>query len=276
MKRCKECGVEQPDEAFTISLIRGDKIYRRHQCNRCKQAYKASRKAAVAQWLRDYKKTLHCQRCDFADFRALTFHHKDRETKKFNVGDMIRCHCTFAAIRREIAKCTVLCFNCHQITHHEERAAGVIFTRPRDEAAECVLTGTKKVCRYCLVKQDEGYFEVCKVLGGKVYRRHRCRDCKRTLQAQRRDNLRAWFAEYKKTLRCSECGFCDFRALEFHHSDGEDKDDALAVMVGNGRSRAAILREITKCLVLCANCHRILHYDEQHEIESAERELVLS
>ncbi len=71
--------------------------------------------------LDDYKKTLACERCGFADYRALEFHHDDRHEKDFNVADMIRSDLSIEAIEREIKKCVVLCSNCHQIEHYEER-----------------------------------------------------------------------------------------------------------------------------------------------------------
>jgi hypothetical protein len=34
-------------------------------------------------------------------------------------------------------------------------------------------------------------------------------------------------------------------------------------MIRSGFSRETIMREIAKCVVLCSNCHRIEHYDDQ-------------
>jgi hypothetical protein len=58
---------------------------------------------------------------------------------------------------------------------------------------------------------------------------------------------------------CEECGYdkC-VAALEFHHK-GEDKDGDLAHMVKNG-SRQKALKEVEKCVLLCANCHREVHH----------------
>jgi hypothetical protein len=68
--------------------------------------------------------------------------------------------------------------------------------------------------------------------------------------------------ELKKSLSCAQCGFSDYRAIEFHHPDGEEKDFAIGTMLKDNRSVAAVEREIAKCIPLCANCHRIMHYRE--------------
>jgi hypothetical protein len=259
---------EQPDEAFGICLIRGDKVYRRQQCQKCKQARAGERKAALRKWLAELKKSLRCVTCGFADSRALTFHHDNREEKDFNVADMLSRGHSVASIQREMAKCIVLCANCHRIEHADEWLAAALpalspaTARAGATEPDLQLIGIRKVCRYCLVEQDESSFEICKTLGSKTYRRHKCRACKRATQKRRREKLRDWLERLKQTLECTECGFDDYRALEFHHPDGQDKDFAIGEMVADNRSIIAVEREIAKCVVLCANCHRIEHGDE--------------
>jgi len=46
--------------------------------------------------------------------------------------------------------------------------------------------------------------------------------------------------------------------LEFHHWDSTDKDFEIAT-AGMGRSWRVILQELTKCVMLCANCHCEVH-----------------
>lgn len=57
--------------------------------------------------------------------------------------------------------------------------------------------------------------------------------------------------------KCRECGYnkC-LRALEFHHL--EDKEFAISAK-GHTRSWERPVKELDKCVLLCANCHAELH-----------------
>jgi len=66
--------------------------------------------------------------------------------------------------------------------------------------------------------------------------------------------------ELKKILG-NKCEFCGYNkclnALEFHHKSGK-KEDHVSRMIRDV-SRQKSLKEIDKCILLCANCHRELH-----------------
>ena len=76
-----------------------------------------------------------------------------------------------------------------------------------------------------------------------------------------RGNIRSWFWEYKSTLKCSRCFESDPICLEFHHNGTGEKEINVSIMVVNGMSKENIFKEINKCTVLCANCHRKEHRD---------------
>lgn len=69
----------------------------------------------------------------------------------------------------------------------------------------------------------------------------------------------AWLRDYKSGLSCIKCGFSHPDALDFHHRDPTEKDIEVSRAIRKGWSRERLQREIDKCDVLCANCHRILH-----------------
>ena len=65
--------------------------------------------------------------------------------------------------------------------------------------------------------------------------------------------------------KCLQCEYdkCP-AALDFHHINPEEKKFRLS---GNElrRAFAALIKEAKKCMLLCANCHRELHYYEPEE-----------
>lgn len=78
----------------------------------------------------------------------------------------------------------------------------------------------------------------------------------------RKKELRIWFKDYKKTLKCNRCPENHPACIEFHHKNGREKDDiSVATMINRGWSKTKILNEINdKCEILCANCHNKIHY----------------
>jgi len=58
-----------------------------------------------------------CSRCDERDLRCLDFHHVDPTTKSFGFGRGQARDCGETKLRAEIAKCIVLCSNCHRKLH---------------------------------------------------------------------------------------------------------------------------------------------------------------
>jgi len=60
---------------------------------------------------------------------------------------------------------------------------------------------------------------------------------------------------YLSTNPCVDCGITDPRVLEFDHKDESTKAYNVSEMFGLGWS--TIMKEIEKCDVRCANCHRI-------------------
>ena len=77
----------------------------------------------------------------------------------------------------------------------------------------------------------------------------------------RRNELRVWLDEYKLKLSCEKCGETHPACLDFHHKDGKTKDFSMGNVGGWGYGKERILHEISKCVVICANCHRKVHFD---------------
>ena len=61
---------------------------------------------------------------------------------------------------------------------------------------------------------------------------------------------------------CENCGNNDPRVLEFDHIDRSDKYNNISNLINSSYSIERIMEEISKCRILCANCHRIHTYSQ--------------
>jgi len=75
---------------------------------------------------------------------------------------------------------------------------------------------------------------------------------------------RDFISEQKVGRACARCGITDPCVLDFHYIDPMTKAIQLGRASETKVSKQRILDEIAKCEVLCANCHRILHWEERN------------
>lgn len=76
-----------------------------------------------------------------------------------------------------------------------------------------------------------------------------------------KEKYREQFKAYKETLSCQRCGEDRAVTLDFHHAEGK-KESNISDMVRTQTRMTTLVKEIKKCIVLCANCHRIVHEEE--------------
>lgn len=60
-----------------------------------------------------------CSNCKNNDYDVLTFHHRDPNTKKFNLCQSWQKN--WGALKEEIDKCDLMCANCHMKLHRKEK-----------------------------------------------------------------------------------------------------------------------------------------------------------
>lgn len=74
----------------------------------------------------------------------------------------------------------------------------------------------------------------------------------------RRALNRKWIDEYKVARGCVDCGYNAHPvALDLDHVTGTKHKNVTLMM---GYSRERLQEELAKCVVRCANCHRIRHF----------------
>lgn len=93
------------------------------------------------EWTTTYKMGMGCADCGESFAPALSFHHLDPATKKANIAIMVAqaCEYTDSEFFAEIAKCVVVCENCHRkrrwYAQARERPVGYPMQDGKEEAA---------------------------------------------------------------------------------------------------------------------------------------------
>lgn len=89
---------------------------RRHYLKNKEQrlADNRQRKKAVKAWYKDYKKQQSCAKCGESHWACLDFHHINPKSKVREIAVLVCSGWCIDSILSEIAKCEVLCANCHR------------------------------------------------------------------------------------------------------------------------------------------------------------------
>ena len=94
-----------------------------------------------------------------------------------------------------------------------------------------------------------------KVIERRYYQKNKVR-----IYKKKRERINNHRKELKKLLG-GKCEICSYNkclaALEFHHKIGEKEGHVSRLIMDFSRQKS--LKEIKKCILLCANCHRELH-----------------
>jgi len=134
MKQCSKCGEVKELTEFHKNARWEDglqlyckechkQITTRHY-NQNKDAYKAramQAKAELRKWWVEYKETLKCECCGESRWWCLDFHHTDPSIKDKAVSSMVSATRPKRVILAEVAKCMVVCRNCHADIHYKQR-----------------------------------------------------------------------------------------------------------------------------------------------------------
>ncbi len=117
----------------------------------------------------------------------------------------------------------------------------------------------KKECIKCNLVKDKSCFY--KRPDRKNNKEHSyCKKCFNDYCQERWKNKRLKALEYKGG-KCVDCGYNEcIAALEFHHLDPKQKEFTWQKM--RLKSEKIINKELDKCILVCANCHRKRHYGD--------------
>lgn len=77
---------------------------------------------------------------------------------------------------------------------------------------------------------------------------------------------RAIVREYiEESGGCQICGETDIRVLDCDHINRADKYYTISTLINRKYSEEAIIKELSKCRILCSNCHRRLTSRENND-----------
>ncbi len=117
---CSTCGFDYPKEMFYWR--NKDKTKKQSKCKTCHNKYQVQQRTKrvieSGRFVCNYLIQNPCIDCGEDNILVLDFHHRIEENKRFNVGKGIRSY-SLTTLKKEIAKCDVLCSNCHRIRHLE-------------------------------------------------------------------------------------------------------------------------------------------------------------
>lgn len=110
---------------------------------------------------------------------------------------------------------------------------------------------------------QDSYQGRCKVCSLKTANEH-YRNNKQTFAERANSLLRRiidWVDTIKTKYGCCVCGISNPKCLDFHHVNPSEKLDGVGNLVRK-KSRIKVAEEINKCVVICANCHRLTHFGD--------------
>lgn len=135
------------------------------------------------------------------------------------------------------------------------------------------MDNTRKICTGCGAEKDIDDFAFKNIK--KNIRKSKCRVCTSEygidhynknkadyIARVRKNNIRygqesvEYVINYLLTHPCIDCGEDDIIILEFDHKDGKNKKQTVSYLIRGNYPISTIKKEIEKCDVRCANCHR--------------------
>lgn len=135
MKRCPACGMTKPLGAFSLNRHRSDgvqsycidcrRVYLRAHYSRHRERYLSAarkrnrrRRDAIRRIIEETKDRP-CSDCGIRyPSYVMDFDHRDATEKRFNIGKDAFSLIPHTALLEEIAKCDVVCANCHRERTH--------------------------------------------------------------------------------------------------------------------------------------------------------------
>jgi hypothetical protein len=292
-KRCPRCGAIKPRLGFARAKNRADGLqaycrtciadldharYEREVGRSVARRSRTSYAFARGAWLRSLKAGRPCTDCgQIFEPQVMQWDHLPGFEK---LGDMAGgpwlAGRTPEEILAEIAKCELVCTNCHA-ARTSRRAGwgkrssqaqgpsrrvmrpdlGSATHQPDAVARTCAMCGlTKPASDFHRSRTGQfSYCRDCRCVYDRSYYAERGKPARLERQRVHRDAAREWMDSLKEGRPCADCGRIFAPSImHWDHLPEYAKVDEIGSMVASLR-RARVLDEIAKCELVCANCH---------------------
>ena len=84
---------------------------------------------------------------------------------------------------------------------------------------------------------------------------------KRELNQEDFQEAKDFLDKCKEGIECEYCGEDHPACLEFHHKEPNKKRFNISSAPHKGFNKKEIEKEVSKCIVLCSNCHKKWHWE---------------
>lgn len=190
-----------------------------------------------------------CSKCGFKTdcIDVYDFHHRDQATKQYDVGKILAYK--WSRIEKEIAKCDLLCGNCHREIHWKDYESELSYP-PQKYSKK--FARERGLCLYCGVDVSKTNNKTCE-------------DCRKIASAARRSYTRNNKRKLIDLLgrKCDGCGLVSNidSIYDIDHENPILKKDNIADLL---RGKWEYIEEEIKngVTLKCVNCHRQKHAKE--------------
>lgn len=177
-----------------------------------------------------YKRNKKCHFCLESDIRCLEFHHKNEDMKKSQISNYVYKPVSIYKLKKEIKKCIIVCKNCHTKIHSFSP------NHMEDGVLENLIIDINNSLKKDITKTER----------------------KKLHNKKQKYKTKIYIRDYKKNNYCMSCKENDILCLIFHHRENSLKKGKVSSLIKNGIKY--IKEEISKCDILCHNCHSKTHH----------------
>jgi hypothetical protein len=232
-----------------------------------------------------------CVDCGESSIELLDFDHRDPAEKRATVNRLTTV-AGWRTVRAEIEKCDVRCANCHR--QRTARQFDWAKTKPLPKPGPMPVrvladrmdhnANFLRECCWCYELKPLSEFAFrnisqralsshCRACHAAYRHTHYLRNRDRYFsqarsqrQRRRSDNLMR-IRDHLLNHPCVDCGETDVASLDFDHVDPETKAVTISWLLAR-RAWASVQREMAKCVVRCAKCHRMRTLNQHARGES--------